>query len=118
MKAASSIEEIYSNLKNDGSDWAKRQLKVMSKMSPTSLKVAIKQMELGSRKNLKECLEMEYQLCSRFTRKNDIFEGVRAMLVDKDYKPKWNPSSHDKIDDQQIEWYFKPMRDDDKLFSF
>jgi hypothetical protein len=102
-------------LEKDGSDWAKQQLKLMTKMSPTSLKVAIKQMDFGARKSLRECLEMEYQLCLRFTSQHDFMEGVRALLIDRGDTPKWKPDSHSKIDDAMIEWYFKPLPEDEKL---
>lgn len=111
----SSFEKILSNLEKDGSDWAKQQLKLMSKMSPSSLKVAIKQLELGAQKNLKECLEMEYQLCLRFTSQNDFAEGVRAILIDRGDTPKWKPDSHDKVDQSLVDWYFKPLPNDEKL---
>lgn len=47
---ASSLEEIIQNLEKDNSDWSKQQLKLLAKMSPTSLKVAVRQLELGSKK--------------------------------------------------------------------
>lgn len=109
------MEEILSNLEKDGSDWAKQQLKLMAKMSPTSLKVAIRQMREGARKNLKECLEMEYQLCLRFTSQNDFMEGVRTVLIDRGDTPKWKPDSYQKIDDSLVDWYFKPLPEDEKL---
>jgi 3-hydroxyisobutyryl-CoA hydrolase len=111
----SRLEKIIENLEKENSDWSKQQLKLLSKMSPSSLKVAIKQLEVGLNKSLKECLEMEYQLCLRFCSKNDFSEGVRAVLIDRGDKPKWSPASLNDIDDKLIDWYFKPLSEDDKL---
>lgn len=112
---ASSLEEIIENLEKENNDWSKQQLKFMSKMSPTSLKVAVKQLSLGLNKSLKECLEMEYQLGLRFAERSDFMEGVRVVLVDRGDKPKWNPQSYKEINESAVDWFFKPLPDDDKL---
>ncbi len=105
---ADSLEQIVVNLEQDNSDWAKQQLKSMEKMSPLSLKIAVRQMREGSGKaSLKECLEMEFLLAQKFARKSDFSEGVRALLVDKGDKPKWNPNNFRDIDSGLVDWYFK-----------
>jgi 3-hydroxyisobutyryl-CoA hydrolase len=103
----SSLERIIKKLEEDNSDWAKQQLKLLEKMSPTSLKVSIKQLELGSKKTLKECFEMEYRIAQKFAIKSDFLEGVRALLVDKCGKPSWNPADYKEIDDKYVNWYFE-----------
>ncbi len=45
---ASNLEEIYERLEKDNSEWAHQQIKLLNKMSPTSLKVAIKQLNIGN----------------------------------------------------------------------
>ena len=109
------LEKIISNLEKDSSDWSKQQLKLINKMSPTSLKVAVRQLELGLTKNLKECFEMEYQLGLRFVVGNDFLEGVRAVLIDRGDKPKWKPASISEVDDQTVNWFFTPLPEDEKL---
>ena len=114
---ANNLEEIYKNLANDNSEWSTKQIQLLNKMSPTSLKVAIEQLKLGSQMNLQKCFHMEYQLCQRFLSGNDFCEGVRALLVDRDNKPKWNPSSVKDVDQALIDWYFTPLPNDEK-FNF
>lgn len=109
------LEDIIHLLKADNSEWAQNQLKLLSKMSPTSLKVAVRQLKVGKTLSLKECLELEYQLCLRFTMGSDFVEGVRALLVDKDNKPSWMPKKIEQVDQPTIEWYFSPQKEDDKL---
>jgi 3-hydroxyisobutyryl-CoA hydrolase len=111
----SSLEKIYANLEKENSEWSKQQLKLLNKMSPTALKIAIRQLEEGSKKSLKECLEMEYQLCHRFTSANDFFEGVRCVLIDKGDKPQWKPQAYKEVTNEMVDWYFNPLKSDDKL---
>ncbi|XP_011829627.1 PREDICTED: 3-hydroxyisobutyryl-CoA hydrolase, mitochondrial isoform X2 [Mandrillus leucophaeus] len=60
--SANTVEEIIENLKQDGSSFALEQLKVINKMSPTSLKITLRQLMEGSSKTLQEVLTMEYRL--------------------------------------------------------
>ena len=111
----SKLENIISNLEKDASDWSKQQLKLLGKMSPTSLKIAIRQLELGHNMSLKECFEMEYRMGLRFTLESDFSEGVRAVLIDRGDTPKWKPATISEVDDKKIEWYFKALPDDEQL---
>ena len=111
----SSIEDIIKKLEAEGSDWAKQQLSLIHKMSPISQKVAVRQLKVGAQKNLKECLEMEYQLCLRFTKKGDFLEGVRAVLIDRGAKPNWHIANISEVDDKLVDWFFEPQPDDEKL---
>lgn len=111
--SSDSIEQIIENLEKDNSDWSKQQLSLLSKMSPSSLKVSVRQLQLGHEKDLKDCLKMEYNLCSKFITKNDFSEGVRAVLIDKGSKPKWDPATVRDIDEKLLNWYFEPAADDE-----
>lgn len=57
---ASSIEEILSNLKTDNSEWAKQTIEDLLLMSPTTLKVTLRLLNLGADSSVEECLRMEY----------------------------------------------------------
>lgn len=109
--AENSIEKIYENLEKDATDWSKQQLTLLNKMSPSSLKVAIKQLSLGKTKSLKECLQMEYNLCSKFLEKSDFSEGVRAILIERGSKPNWKPASFKDLDENTLNWYFEPVNE-------
>lgn len=74
--AGDSVEEIMKRLKEDGSEWAEKTLKTLSKMSPTSLKVSLKQIELGSKLSLQECLQMEYRIAVACLSNKDFYEGL------------------------------------------
>jgi 3-hydroxyisobutyryl-CoA hydrolase len=112
----SSVEDIIKKLKNDNSEWSQKQLKLMNRMSPSALKVVFKLLGLGSKLSLADCLKLEHQLTLQFmTKSKDFKEGVRALLIDKDNSPKWEPASLDEVTEELIEKFFEPIEDKFKL---
>lgn len=73
--APQSMEEVISRLKLDGSKWAEDTLKLLSKMSPTSMKITSKELEFGKKLSLNECLKMEYNLAVNCLEHKDFYEG-------------------------------------------
>ena len=107
---AASVEEIVAGLEADGSEWAARQASTILRCSPSSLKVAFRQMREGGKKDsLAECLVMEYRIARQILKDHDFYEGVRALLVDKDNSPKWNPSTLEGVTDEIVEKHFRPL---------
>lgn len=104
---AESVEKIIETLKNDQSEWAKKTLEVLTKVSPTSLKVAYSQYHKGINMSLPDCLKMEYRIVQNFMNNHDFFEGIRALLIDKDNNPKWKPSTLSEVTEQLVESYFE-----------
>ncbi|MDP3532659.1 MAG: enoyl-CoA hydratase/isomerase family protein [Alphaproteobacteria bacterium] len=102
------INSIITTLKATDDSWAKNCADQLMQKSPTSLKVTHKQIILGKNLDLKKGLEMEYRLSQSFMNENEFFEGVRALLIDKDQKPIWQPSKLDDISAQQVDTYFNP----------
>ncbi|XP_036426355.1 3-hydroxyisobutyryl-CoA hydrolase, mitochondrial [Colossoma macropomum] len=106
---ASSVEEILENLQKDGSDFAQKQAETLAKMSPTSLKLAFRQMQMGASMSLQEVLVMEYRLSQACMRGHDFYEGVRAVIIDKDQNPKWKPSTLAEVTEQLVEESFRSL---------
>lgn len=114
--AASSVEGILESLQNDDSDWAKKTLEVLCKVSPTSLKITYRQLELGSQLSLAQCLIMEYRLAVRHLEpKADFKEGVRALLIDKDQSPKWKPATLAEVTEEHLQWFFSKLPETEEL---
>ncbi|XP_041806646.1 3-hydroxyisobutyryl-CoA hydrolase, mitochondrial [Chelmon rostratus] len=114
--SSSSVEGIVQNLKADGSEFANKQAETLSRMSPTSLKITYKQLQAGATLSLQEVLVMEYRLSQACMRGCDFYEGVRAVLVDKDQNPKWNPSTLEEVSDQAVEQCFSSLGEKDLTF--
>ncbi|XP_075686037.1 3-hydroxyisobutyryl-CoA hydrolase, mitochondrial [Rhinoderma darwinii] len=113
--SANSVEEIFENLKKDGSTFAQQQLKTLSKMSPTSLKLTFRQLKNGSSLTLQEVLTMEYRLSQASMRGHDFYEGVRAVLIDKDQKPEWKPERLEEVTDEYLDSCFASLGSSDLI---
>ncbi|KAG5309167.1 HIBCH protein, partial [Pseudoatta argentina] len=114
--SAPTIEEIIERLKKDNSDWAQKNIEILLKMSPTSLKITKKAIDEGKEKSLADCLKIEYRLaCTALTKDSDFYEGVRALLVDKDQKPIWKPSSLANVTDEYVNKRFAAFPVEEEL---
>ena len=95
-------------------EWARQTLAALAKKSPLSLKVAFEQLRRGkSYKTLKEALIVEYRLATRLIRLPDFPEGIRAVIVDKDQSPKWQPASLSEVSDALVQSLFEPLSQGD-----
>ncbi len=110
---APSVEEILRQLENEQGEWrewARKTLAVLATKAPLSLKVAHEQLRRGKAcKTLKEALVMEYRLATRLIRLPDFPEGIRAVIVDKDRSPKWQPASLGEVSDTYVLSLFEPL---------
>ncbi|XP_074685709.1 3-hydroxyisobutyryl-CoA hydrolase, mitochondrial isoform X1 [Strix aluco] len=111
--SANSMEEIVKKLKQDGSPFAIKQLETINKMSPTSLKMTLRQLKEGASMSLQEVLTMEYRLTQACMRGHDFYEGVRAVLIDKDQSPRWKPAALEEVSDEFVDDCFKPLGNND-----
>lgn len=114
--SGNTVEQILENLRQDGSPFAMEQMKVMNKMSPTSLKITLRQLMEGSSKTLQEVLTMEYRLTQACMEGHDFHEGVRAVIIDKDQTPKWKPADLKDVTDEDLNRYFKSLGSRDLKF--
>jgi enoyl-CoA hydratase/carnithine racemase len=95
--AAPDIGAICASLRQEARpavrDWAQRTLQVLESRSPTMLAVTHRQLDLGRGKSLADCLRMEIGMAARSLAQGDFMEGVRAVVIDKDNAPRWNPAT-------------------------
>jgi enoyl-CoA hydratase len=115
--AASSVEAILERLDREGGAFAQDTAAMMRSRSPTSLKLIFRALREAKGKNLNECLKMEYRIAARAVMAHDFREGVRAILIDKDGKPRWQPPSLAGVDDAAIAGYFAPLGADERSFA-
>ena len=106
-----SLEAIVHSLRAaaQGDDFAARTLATLESRSPTSMAVAFRQIGAGRALTMAECMNMEFRILNRMLAGHDFYEGIRAVLVDKDRQPKWRPASLDAIDPAMIDAYFAPL---------
>jgi enoyl-CoA hydratase len=107
------IEDIVAALEKDGSAWAQETLKALNGMSPTSLKVALRQIRLGAGMDFADVMKMEYRLSQRLVATHDFYEGIRAALIDKDRSPKWDPATLRDVTDVKVDRFFESLGSSD-----
>lgn len=107
--AALEVELILADLNQAGQDWHQKTLKTLAQKSPLSLKVTLEQLKKAAHLTFSACLEMDYCLVQHFMRDPDFYEGVRALLVDKDKSPKWRPETLEQVTEQRVASYFEPL---------
>ena len=100
-----SIEEIIANLEHAG-DWGRNTAKLLATRSPTSLKLTLRGLHEALSLDFDGCMRMEYWMTLQVLRGHDLYEGVRAILIDRDQHPRWNPQSLEQVTNQQIDQYF------------
>lgn len=107
--AHSSVEAIVTSLEGDSSLFAGETLKTLRTKSPTSLKVAHRQIREGADLSFEACMQLEFRLTNRFMRGRDFYEGVRAVIVEKDNAPKWDPPTLAGVSAADVDAYFAPL---------
>ena len=104
------VEAIVAALSAAGSEWAGEQLKVLATKSPQTLKVALRQLQLGGRAaTFADNMAMEYRIGARVVQRHDFLEGVRAVIVDKDNAPRWNPATLEAVDETLLDSIFATL---------
>jgi enoyl-CoA hydratase len=99
--------------------WAADTIKIIMRMSPTSLKVTYRQLRIGKTiKEFENIMAMEYRIANCCFSEHDLFEGIRAVVVDKDRTPKWLPSKIEDINDEDINKYFIPIADEPDFYNY
>jgi enoyl-CoA hydratase len=81
----------------------------MRTKSPTSLKLVLEQMRRGATLDFAECMRTEFRIVSRVVHGHDFYEGIRALLIDKDQAPRWRPSALSDVAAADVERYFAPL---------
>ena len=96
-----------------GSAFVGKLLQTIAVKSPTSVAIAFEQMRRGAGLDFAEAMRTEYRIVSRIARGHDFYEGVRAVVIDKDQAPRWQPATLDDLRPADIDAYFAPLGADE-----
>jgi enoyl-CoA hydratase len=116
---ADRIEDIFNALDREGqsssadAEWARKTAAAIRTKSPLSLKIAFAQVRRGKDWDFETCMRTEYRIVSRIIQGHDFYEGVRAVIVDKDNRPRWQPAGLDDVKDADVERHFAALGDDE-----
>ena len=108
--ASNQLEEILASLEGDDSNWAMRELATLRGKSPQTCKVALRQLAASSAlTDFADNMAMEYRIGSRVLLRPDFAEGVRAVIVDKDNEPKWDPANPEGVSEELLDGIFASL---------
>lgn len=117
--AADRLEQILAALAADPSEWAAKEFRAVASKCPTTAKVALRQFaESAGRRDFAEEMALEYRLAARMIRRPDFAEGVRAVLVDKDNTPRWDPATAEGVTEEMLDAIFAPLPADEEWTPF
>jgi enoyl-CoA hydratase len=102
------IHALLAVLDKDPSDWAQDTLKTLRRRAPASVMVTAAYMARAENMDFDEIIRTDFILAQRFVQRNDLYEGIRAVLIDRDNAPKWSPHDFDQITEDFVENYFTP----------
>ncbi len=113
--AGDMVENILAELDREAAsgivdaEWAHKTAATIRTKSPLSLKLALAQVRRGENWDFGTCMRMEFRIVSRIIHGHDFYEGVRAVIVDKDNKPRWQPATLADVGEAEVEAYFAPL---------
>lgn len=101
-----SVHAIFDRLNKSDTEFANRIKKLTAGLCPASIAVVFEQIHRGKDMDLLSVFEMEYKISQGFMNHPDFFEGVRALLVDKDKNPKWVHKSIADVKPEDVRFFF------------
>jgi enoyl-CoA hydratase len=110
------VEAIRETLAAMPGEWARATLAEFAPRSPLSLKATLAAIRNARRlASLEEALNVEYRLTVRLFEHGEFLEGVRALLVDKDKSPRWNPPRLEEVTPAMVAGLMAPLPPDEEL---
>lgn len=111
--SADSVAGIRDRLAGRSGEWASSQFAALMKLSPLSMAITLEQLRRCATRSFEDTMTIEYRMAQHAMRPDhDFFEGVRALLIDKDQKPRWNPATIDAVTREMVEAHFQPVAND------
>jgi enoyl-CoA hydratase/carnithine racemase len=107
--SAGSVPAIVASLKTDSSEFAAKTLEVMATRSPLMMCITHELIKRGAALDVAGCLRMERALVRRNFENGEVIEGVRALVIDKDNQPQWNPATLEAVSDAMVQAMFAPV---------
>jgi enoyl-CoA hydratase len=117
--AGTQVEGILAALEREAAsggadaEWAGKTATILRAKSPLSLKLALAQVRRGKSWDFETCMRAEFRIVSRVIHGHDFYEGVRAVIVDKDNKPRWRPATLAEVSAAEVERHFAPLGADE-----
>lgn len=100
------VDEIVEALNEENTDWSRETLRQLTQRSPTSVRIALRQMRLGKKWTISETFQRELHIASKCLQSHDFSEGVTALLIEK-RPPEWDPPTLEESTDEVTDPFFR-----------
>jgi enoyl-CoA hydratase/carnithine racemase len=101
------VEQLREVTVADSHEWARTTATLLESRSPLAMGVTLEMLRRGRQLSLEECFSLELHLDRQWFERGDLIEGVRALLIDKDKNPRWNPPTLQALDGVHVASFFK-----------
>jgi enoyl-CoA hydratase/carnithine racemase len=103
------IEQLHAVTIGDSRQWALDTADLLETRSPLAMAVTLELLRRGRHLALEDCFAMELHIDRQWFAHGDIIEGVRALIVDKDKQPRWNPPTLAGLTAQRVDQFFEGL---------
>jgi enoyl-CoA hydratase/carnithine racemase len=100
------VEQLQQVTVADTHEWALAIAHLMQTRSPLAMAVTLQMLRHGRYLPLEQCFALELHLDRQWFERGDLIEGVRALIIDKDKTPRWNPPTLHALDASHVESFF------------
>ncbi|XVN19738.1 enoyl-CoA hydratase/isomerase family protein [Pseudomonas corrugata] len=107
----SMVEQLRQVTVANSHEWALQTAELLETRSPLAMAVTLEMLRRVAALSLEECFALELHLDRQWFERGDLIEGVRALLIDKDKKPRWNPPTLDALDANLVASFFDGLDD-------
>lgn len=102
----SMVEQLRAVTVADSHEWALATADLLESRSPLAMGVTLEMLRRGRQLSLERCFALELHLDRQWFERGDLIEGVRALLIDKDKNPRWNPPTLQALDAGHVASFF------------
>ncbi len=100
------VEQLRAVTVGDSHEWALATATLLESRSPLAMAVTLEMLRRGRHLSLEDCFALELHLDRQWFERGDLIEGVRALLIDKDKNPRWNPPTLQALDAAHVASFF------------
>jgi enoyl-CoA hydratase len=109
--ALPTVGAIVAALEGEGSGWARDTAALLRKRSPLMLHVTLEHLRRARHMTLADDLRMERDMVRQCFQlrpgpAGESFEGIRALAIDKDHAPRWNPARIEDVTPEMVAAFF------------
>jgi enoyl-CoA hydratase len=116
--AGERVEDILSRLDSEAASasadakWAGAVAATIRGKAPRSLKLALAQVRRGRGWSFADCMRAEWRIVSRVAYGEDFYEGIRAVIIDKDNSPRWRPAHLAEVSEAEVDRHFAAVAEE------